>query len=254
LFAQERHAEIMKILNKDGKVIVKKLSKQFNVTQDCIRKDLTLLESQDLLQKTYGGAVPTRINAQHDSIHEHVYHNKEAKQIMAAKAFALIEDDETIFLDISTTNILLAERLLQSGKQLSIVTNMLDIVWLLNQSDNSLKVICTGGMLSRDLGGFTGATARENIASYRLSKAFIGSTGVDVTDKSVTTFDAEDGAIKKVAMKHSKKTYLLLENSKFYADGPYTFAHLHNMDAIITDVMPNKEILSALAKSKTSII
>ena len=63
MFVQERHQEIMNILHNSGKVVVKDLSTMFNVTEDCIRKDLKSLESQKLLQRTYGGAVLVRKSA-----------------------------------------------------------------------------------------------------------------------------------------------------------------------------------------------
>ena len=62
MLASERHEKIVEILNREGSVLVKDLSKKFDVTQDSIRKDLTILERKGLLKKTYGGAVEVRTN------------------------------------------------------------------------------------------------------------------------------------------------------------------------------------------------
>ena len=43
MLQQERHNQILAKLNLEGQVIVKELSQAFNVTEDCIRKDLTAL-------------------------------------------------------------------------------------------------------------------------------------------------------------------------------------------------------------------
>ena len=40
MFVEERHKEILRLLNENQKVLVKDLSKRFQVTEDCIRKDL----------------------------------------------------------------------------------------------------------------------------------------------------------------------------------------------------------------------
>ena len=48
MFAEERHVEIEKILLFEGKVKVKELSTLFSVTEDCIRKDLKLLENKGI--------------------------------------------------------------------------------------------------------------------------------------------------------------------------------------------------------------
>lgn len=128
MFASERLEEIVKILNREGKVVVKELSQLFNVTEDCIRKDLKNLENQKLIKRTYGGAVLLRSTAREEKIENRKERDLEAKRIIAEKAFGLIEENETIFLDISTINILLSEIIAKSSKRLTIITNMLDIV------------------------------------------------------------------------------------------------------------------------------
>ena len=57
MFVEERHQEILHLLQENEKVKVKELSKRFEVTEDCIRKDLASMEAKDLLKRTYGGAV-----------------------------------------------------------------------------------------------------------------------------------------------------------------------------------------------------
>ncbi|MDF2879833.1 MAG: transcriptional regulator [Clostridiaceae bacterium] len=254
LFAQERQIEIIKILNKEGKLIVKDLSSKFNVTEDCIRKDLKILESESLLQRTYGGAVPMRKSAHNDKIESRKSFNVKSKDIIAEKAFNVIEDGETIFLDISTTNIILAQKLGKSHKKVTVITNMIDIISVLNNEINNIKVICPGGVLSKDLNGFTGSMAIENIANYKLNRAFIGSCGVNLTDKSVTTFDVEDGNTKKAIIKNSQIVYLVMESNKFYFDGTYKFATLHDINTIIIENNVNKDILNILSKTNTEIL
>lgn len=254
LFAQERHDKIIKVLHNDSKVIVKDLSASFNVTEDCIRKDLKILEGKKLLERTYGGAVLIRKSAPLQDIEMRRTINIASKQVIARKAIDIIKENETIFLDISTTNILLAEELAKTSKRLTIVTNMLDIVSVLSKSDNNIKVICTGGVLCKELDGFTGSMAIEILSNYRPTKCFIGSCGVNILDKSVTTFDVEDGNTKKAIISISKQIFLIMENSKFYIDGTYKFATLYNIDTIITEDTPAKEIIDLLSKTNTKII
>ena len=54
MLQQERHNQILAKLNLEGQVIVKELSQAFNVTEDCIRKDLTALEKAGLLKRIHG--------------------------------------------------------------------------------------------------------------------------------------------------------------------------------------------------------
>ena len=57
MLQQERHEQILARLNTEGKVKVKELANDFEVTEDCIRKDLTALEKEGLLKRIHGGSM-----------------------------------------------------------------------------------------------------------------------------------------------------------------------------------------------------
>ena len=57
MLAKERQNAIVEEVNINGSVLVKELARKYEVTEDSIRKDLTLLEKNGLLKKTYGGAM-----------------------------------------------------------------------------------------------------------------------------------------------------------------------------------------------------
>lgn len=242
MFAKERQEEILKLLKKDGKVLVKDLSDRFSVSEDCIRKDLKVLDERGVLERTYGGGVIARKQPDIPKVKIRKYFNVEAKLTIAKKALDLIEDGDIVFLDISTTNVLLAELLNESNKKITVVTNMIDILPILNDSTNNIKVICTGGVLNKEISGFSDAIALENMSKYKIHKAFIGSCGVNLFDKSITTISIEDSYAKKAIIESSKKVFLVMENSKFYYDGSFKFADLYNINAIITESTPNEEI------------
>ncbi|KPU27166.1 DeoR faimly transcriptional regulator [Caloranaerobacter sp. TR13] len=253
MFAEERLDQIIKLLNQNGKIIVKELSKRFNVTEDCIRKDLKSLEKKGIIKRTYGGAVLKRIAAQNSNIINRKNINIEAKKKIAEKAFDIIKPRETIFLDISTTNILIAERIANSNKRLTVITNMIDIINAFSNSDY-VEVIGIGGVFNKELNGFIGSTAIESIAKYKVDRAFIGSCGVNTFDKSITTFYIEDGNTKKAIIQSGKKVYLVMENKKFYFDGTYKFADIYDIDAIIVDEKPEEKICNVLAEINVEII
>ena len=50
MFTEERQSAIEKCLRENGKVKVKELSEMFQVTEDCIRKDLKILENAGKLK------------------------------------------------------------------------------------------------------------------------------------------------------------------------------------------------------------
>ncbi|SFC20915.1 DeoR/GlpR family DNA-binding transcription regulator [Clostridium uliginosum] len=245
MFAEERLDEILNLLNTTGKIKVKDLSLQFNVSEDCIRKDLKSLENKGFLKRTYGGAVQVRESSNFHDMPLRQKTDISTKTIIAQKALDIIEDRETIFLDLSTINILIAKLLRKSNKNIIVVTNMLEIMNILS-NQNNITLVATGGVLNKDLIGFTGASTIEFIKKYKFDKVFIGSCGIDVFDRSITTFDIDDGITKSAIIESSKKCFLVMENKKFHIDGNYKFAKVEDVDTIITDSSPSREILDIL--------
>ena len=254
MFTEERLDEILNILNIEGKVKVKELSQKFNVTEDCIRKDLKQLEHKGSLKRTYGGAIQVRQSSQSYDISEREKMDISTKSMIAKKALELIQDRETIFLDISTINILIAKVLVLSKKRVTVVTNMLEIANVLAASNNNITVVVVAGVLNKTLNGFIGATANEFIKKYKFDKCFIGSCGIDAFDKSITTFEIEDGITKATIIQSSKETFLVMENKKFNVDGNYKFAIIDDINAIITDEKPSEQIMDILKNNEIELI
>lgn len=132
MFVEERHQEILRLLEENEKVKVKDLSKRFEVTEDCIRKDLASMEVKNLLKRTYGGAVrPDTLHPGHNNIvSTRKDKNIKEKQRIAKKAVELIRNGDMIFLDTSTTNIELAKEIIKRELQITVVSCMLDIAEL----------------------------------------------------------------------------------------------------------------------------
>ena len=131
MFVKERLEIIMSLLKEKGKIEVNDLSKKFSVSKDLIRKDLQKLEDQGLLERTYGGAIPKRTIVKNLSIWSRITSNTEEKKKIAKKALSLIKPNDTVFLDITSINYYLADEIDSSGINVTVITNMIDIMHLL---------------------------------------------------------------------------------------------------------------------------
>lgn len=245
MFVEERHKAIDTELCEKGTVRVKDLSVRFGVTEDCIRKDLKILENQGRLRRIYGGAILSKdYPLEREVIKRKDFHTNR-KQRIAAKALEIIKDEETLFLDISTTNIELAKLLVQEDRKVVVVSNMIDILQILVKAPR-ITVIGTGGLMYENVNGFMGAAAMEVIRQYSFDRAFLGSCGIDFTDNTVTTLGVEDGLTKKSVLKSSRHKYVMMEKEKFYFNESYKYAALDDIDAIITDEQPDATTLGVL--------
>ncbi|MDQ0363048.1 DeoR/GlpR family DNA-binding transcription regulator [Breznakia pachnodae] len=253
MFVEERQEIILELLRENGRVRVKDLSEKFGVTPDLIRKDLTTMEEKGLLKKAYGGAVLERVNIHRKIASQRKELNTKEKAKIARLALSLINDGDVVFLDISTNSIEVARLLQQSSKQITVVTNMIDVMLTLTKSQ-TIKVIFIGGELDFGRDGFVGSVAIESIQKYRFDIAFIGVVGVDVFEDNVFTYMDNDGITKKTILAGAKATYMLCESDKFIQGGNYRYAALSDFTGVITDKKPSKEIVKSINNYKLKLI
>lgn len=233
MFPGERHSQICSLLDRDGRVTVSELAKLFDVTEDCIRKDLKILAADGKCRRVYGGA--TRIeNLQERNINNRLNLYQPEKQAIAEKALRYIEPRQTIYLDISSTNVQLARLIANSGIECTVVSPMVDILDSLAKSPN-VKAICPGGTMHSELNSFLGAISLEGISRFRFEAAFMGTYGVDIDAQEFTTYDTDDGLLKIAAIERAGKSFMLCESRKFSGIGSYHFASFDQFDALICE-------------------
>ncbi|MCM0650241.1 DeoR/GlpR family DNA-binding transcription regulator [Clostridium swellfunianum] len=253
MFTEERLEQILNILSKNGRVKVKELSELFNVSESMIRKDLKRLEEDGVLQRTYGGAILNRKFSKSSPIDTRIKANLDIKEVIAEKAFELIVDGDVVFLECSSINFYLAKLIANSNKKITLITNMSIIPPLFNNNE-TIKLICIGGVYDNKSGGVLGSEAISSISKYTFNKGFVGSAGVNLITNSVHTASLEDGNAKELVVSNSKEAFLLVEKEKFDIDSTYRFAHLEEFSAVITDSNLSDEIRYKLKKLNVKLI
>lgn len=234
MFLEERYEKIINCLKESGRVKVKDLSDKFNVTEDCIRKDLRYLENKGALKRVYGGAILQREHIDIKPIDIRKNLNTDKKYKIAKNAISLIKSDEVIFLDTSTTNLELSKILSTSHLNLTVVTNMLEIVLELKNS-NCIRVICIGGEFNKDVGAIVGSSANNYISQFTFDKAFLGVCGINEESGAISTINLEDGNTKRTIIQCSHKNYLCMEKEKFNYDEFFKFAYINEFDGLVTE-------------------
>ncbi len=253
MFVEERQESIVLLLNKFGKVKVKELSERFAVTEDCIRKDLASLEKEGYLKRAYGGAVIVRTNVHKAEVRSRKNIDVSAKKAIAQKSFALIKNQDMVFLDISTSNLELAHLLVESKKEITVVTNMIEILVLLAKKAE-IKIVFVGGVINKSRDGFWGSMTMELIAKCKPDIAFVGAVGIDVYENSISTYDIEDGNNKAMIIKASKKAYLVAEFTKFSKDGNYNYATLDDLTGVITNQTLSIEVQEVMLEHGVELL
>lgn len=234
MLPSERHRKIVEKVNREGIVTVRSLAAEFNVTEDCIRKDLRILSEKQLLTRIHGGASTMRENIHAYTVDERKDMNVEEKEMIARKAIHIIPDHAMVFLDISTISYILAKYIIQSSLKVTIVTNMFDILNLCKEAQFN-RLIFIGGSMDAQKDGFIGSLSIDIINHFQFDLAFLGVVGIDIGKNAITTYDMNDGLTKKAVMLHARRSYMLCEEEKFHQEGHYCYATIDDFTGIVTD-------------------
>lgn len=253
MFIEERHAQILDMLAQDGKVLVKELAEKFGVTEDSIRKDLSTLELDGKLKRTYGGAVSIAEKLQMTEANRRRVSDVEAKRKIAAAAVKLMQPQDLIFLDISTISIAVAQILEKSTANYKILTNMVDVLVMLARNPK-IELFFAGGLINRSRDGFSDGLNLEFISRFRPDVAFIGAFGVDIKKDSLTSRDTAGGIHKARMIEVSKTTYVIAESRKIGVEGAYSFAKLGDVNGLIIETQLPDNLTAAAEKLGVQII
>ncbi|PUA27829.1 MAG: XRE family transcriptional regulator [Cellvibrio sp. 79] len=205
---QQRRRAIIDLLNESGEVSVEALAEQFSTSEVTIRKDLAALESNGLLLRRYGGAVPVPQELMSDPVEKVSIR----KQTIAKAAAQLIRDHNRIILDSgsSTTAALLPE--LSSKQGLVVMTNSLSIANALRELENEPTILMTGGTWDPKSEGFQGQLAEQILRSYNFDQFFIGADGLDL-ERGTTTFN-ELYSLSRVMAEVAREVIVMAESDK----------------------------------------
>lgn len=253
MLAIERQRNIIDIIDKIGTVYVKNLAEEFDVSRDTIRNDLTNLENQGLLIKTYGGAIKKGTNIHDTAARNRIYKYVEEKKRIAKKAFKLIKPNSLIYLDFSTNCIYLAELLIKVDFEVVVVTTMLEIADILKDVNN-VELILVGGKLNKTKEGFVGSLTNEWLSSFNFDIAFLGAVGIDYDKDYIYTYEIEDASTKSYIINLSNKSYSLLESRKCYLTGNRVYSKLSDLDGIIVDKKLKKSSEENIRKIGVDVI
>lgn len=247
MFPEERKQKICDIVNESGSAKVTELSQLMNISEVTIRRDLEELDQQKKLVRTHGGAIAMYSVGSEISAPELILSNKnvEEKRSIAALAYSLICDKDTIFADGSSTVHELIKLIAAGEKQdLLIIATSIVTVNALSECKN-VKVIMLGGEINYRHNHVEGALTTKAIRSLRADKCFIGINGIDETF-GYSTPRFPEAEQKAEMINASIQSFILADESKF---GKVYLAKVDaNCDFIITNSRNPDYAYDALAE------
>ena len=224
--------EILNVLHSKDFVKIEEFASMFSVSPSTIRRKLTELQNNGLVQRVHGGAC---INDEKNyfpkfSFRSHM--NSFEKKKIALSAIKLIKNGDVIFLDGSTSAFFIAEYLTEF-KNIKVFTNGIDTLSLL--AKYKINAYSTGGRISEENPSvLVGHYAEDTINKLHADVAFFSAHTVDTDGKIYDCFEYEN-VLRVAMMKNSTKKVFLCDSTKFGKTSPFLLCSINDVDYIVSD-------------------
>lgn len=242
MLAAQRQRRIVEHLASAGGGRVTDLARTFRVTEETIRRDLEKLDRAGKLVRIRGGALQVDERTQDTPFDIRRGANHAAKECIAERALAYVQEGAVLGLDASSTAHELARRL--PDMHLTVVTNAFlatAALWARKQ----VRVLTTGGMLDPASRSWIGSFAEQTLQRVNISTLFLSSKGVDLA-RGLSELDDAQARVKRRMIELADHVVLLADHSKFGVKSTVFLADLTEVDTVITDAATDVDTLAAL--------
>jgi DeoR/GlpR family transcriptional regulator of sugar metabolism len=241
MLAEERRRGVFAAIEAQGAVQVHDLARRFAVAPITITRDLRDLEEQGLIRRIHGGAISVRgANFEPPFIAREGYLAAEKKRI-AACALEMVQDGDSVILDVGTTTLEIA-RALRSKRNLTVLVSNLRAAFELS-TQPAIQVVVIGGKLRTGELSMVGHLAEEMLRGFQADRAFIGVGGITV-EQGLTEFNIDEAGTKRVMLASARARIVVADHTKIGKVMLNVVAPLTAAQTIITSEGADPEVVA----------
>lgn len=251
--SNHREQEILKELRlAGGSCRVGYLAQRLGVSDETVRRNIKALQEKSQVRKVHGGVLLAEdLTLTEQPFQARMDVNAEAKRQIAGRLAQIIEDGDSLFLDIGSTSAY-AARALNNHRNLYVVTNSLTVASTL-AARNGNRVFFAGGELRGHDGGAFGQDAIGFIRRFNVQYA-VFSAGAINCEVGVMLHDINEADLLAQAMPRAQTRILLADSSKFGIRAPIAINDAASIDILITETAPPDAVIDMLGKNETSLV
>jgi DeoR/GlpR family transcriptional regulator of sugar metabolism len=247
VLARERQSYIADKVRERGAVRVSDLTRELNVSDMTVRRDLDQLAKQGLVDKVHGGAtVPGRNSTDEPGFETKSARERTEKDAIATLATTLVRPGFAVGLSAGTTTWTLAHRLLEVAG-ITVVTNSVQIASVFYQNPRpDQTVVLTGGVRTPS-DALVGPIAVAALRSLNLDIVFLGVHGMDEKTgfSSPNILEAETS---RALAESGRRLAVVADHTKWGVVGISTIADLEDADVVVTDSGLHPDALAVLTE------
>jgi Transcriptional regulators of sugar metabolism len=231
MLPSQRQEFILRRIEAEGSVKSIRLAREFEVTNETIRKDLEILADAKRVIRIHGGA--TRVSdARHDlPLPARQSVNRFEKSIVAKAAAQLVEPNDTIFMDASSTVLTMTDHLAAGAADDFNQCAPCDC-GLGGRPDYNL--ICTGGNYEERSRSYVGPMAEDALKRFLIKWLFVGVDGLD-HQLGASEVNPGQAVLKERLIPRSEKVCVVCDSSKLEKKSPFLFGQVNQIDVLVTD-------------------
>ena len=229
----ERRQRIITILREQPGIRVPEVAELLNVSEGTIRNDLNSLAGAGQVTRVRGGGVLLEEQTSRSTIFStRLMTHRFAKQAIARQAADLVQDNDSILLDSSTSSYYLA-CCLKARRDLAVITNGIESARELARNSSN-TVILLGGVLRVDGTAINVPLSEQILTEYHLKTAFLSCSGFTL-EGGPTEVDIYEAQIKRKFIASSGSLIALIDSSKFGRADLTAFASMEQITHLFTD-------------------
>jgi DeoR/GlpR family transcriptional regulator of sugar metabolism len=251
MLADERRRRIVQLVETEGSVAVDDLAHRFDVSEMTIRRDLRALENRGLIKRVHGGATNARGRSYEPPFLLRKTEHADAKAAIGQQAAEMVEDGDSVALDVGTTTLEVA-RHLEDKQNLTVITPSLHIANVL-ASYPSLRLILAGGILRPGELSLAGPLTEHAFQQFYVDKLFLGIGGISF-EAGLTEFNLEDAQTKRAVLQCAKECIVVADASKFGQIAFAAVAPLNVVHRIVTDSRLDSRLVERLREMDIEVV
>lgn len=249
LVPAERQQHILRLAFSKRIVRIKDLARELGVHEMTIRRDLDLLAEQGLLQRVHGGARFAEQAGAEVAYKVRSTRQVEAKERIARAALSLLEENDVVGFDASTTALALARGL--GHAPISAVVTGLDIANVLAAEKVPFTLI--GGTFHERARSFVGSLVTQGLSRLHLDTVFFSAKGLSA-GAGFTDAYLPEVEVKERLIAAGRKVVALVDSSKVGHEAFCRIVPLEQIDILVTDAPPAEAVVQALEEADIRLI
>jgi len=247
----KRQQALLKALKDQANIDVNQMAEELKVSPTTIRRDLQMFENQKLINRFHGGAHLLGGTLKEDpGLEPPTPKSVSQKHAIAKYAAQFIEDGDTIFINSSSTALLLLDYI--HDKRVTVITNNGNAIG--HPKDPLVELVLTGGEIYDRKQSMIGEFALHTISKIMADKTFIGVGGISVKG-GITTSVLQETAVNDLMMKRCQGScYVLAAAPKIGRQHNFLSGAVERVDTIITGTGADPDELARLKEKGIKII